>query len=280
MKFLSEKNLDSVSVNNMIKKYQALFKNVLKFEGLEYGVQNYLMEKLLINGKIAAFNLEAPKVLEYKELAFATYVERKWRWDDNPASISVLNERGASYFPTRELIVNEEAVIIKLDFIPNNFIKEYVQRLFDIQKTIDTNLKVHKMPFIIQSTDNKTISAIRDILKNNFVVAVDDLTFNVLETQAPYIIDKLQLYKSEVEAELLTILGVDNVKFEKKAQMTKDEINSNNEEITAYRKIIKDKIEAFFNQINDVLGWNLSIEEDEKDEILEEEKESEDDENA
>lgn len=277
MSFLKEKDLERLSINNMRQKYQALFRNALEFEGMEYGVKPYLMDKLLFNGQIAAFNLELSASVEYKELAFATFVEKSWKWNNQPASITVLNERAAPHFPTRSLVVDEEAVILKLDFIPNNYIKEYVQRLWDIQATINTNLKVHKMPFVIKSTDTKTINAIREIIKNHWVVSIDDLTFEIMETAAPYIIDKLQLYYSETEAELLTILGVDNVKFEKKAQMTKDEINANNEEITAYRQILENKIEAFFNQINDVLGHNLRIKKQKQDEILDEESERDED---
>ncbi len=273
MKMLDDKNLSRLSINNMRKKYQALFRNVLEYEGMEYGVKPYFMQKLLFNGQIAAFNLELSASVEHKELAFATFVEKSWKWNNQPASITVLNERAAPHFPTRALVVDEEAVILKLDFIPNDYIKEYVQRLWDIQATINTNLKVHKMPFIIKSSDTKTINAIREIIKNHWVVSVDDLTFEIMETEATYIIDKLQLYYSETEAELLTILGVDNVKFEKKAQMTRDEVNANNEEITAYRKILKNKIEAFFNQINEVLGHDLRIKEEKQDEIIDEESE-------
>lgn len=277
MKMLDDKNLARLSMNNMRLKYQALFMNALEFEGMEYGVKPYFMGKLLFNGQIAAFNLDLSESVEHKELAFATFTEKSWKWNNQPASITVLNERAAPHFPTRSLVVDEEAVILKLNFVPNDYIKEYVQRLWDIQATIDTNLKVHKMPFIIKSSDTKTINAIREIIKNHWVVSIDDLTFEIMETAAPYIIDKLQLYYSETEAELLTILGVDNVKFEKKAQMTKDEINANNEEITAYRKILKNKIEAFFNQINEVLGHDLRIKKEVQDEIINEESESDED---
>jgi len=273
MSFLKEKDLVRLSINNMRQKYQALFRNALKFENMEYGVHSYFMDKLLFNGQIAAFNLELSASVEHKELAFATFVEKSWKWNNQPASITVLNERAAPHFPTRALVVDEEAVVLKLDFVPNDYIKEYVQRLWDIQATINTNLKVHKMPFIIKSSDTKTINAIREIIKNHWVVSIDDLTFEIMETAAPYIIDKLQLYYSETEAELLTILGVDNVKFEKKAQMTRDEVNANNEEITAYRKILESKIEAFFNQINEVLGHDLRIKEEVQDEIVDEESE-------
>lgn len=265
---MSRKNLRRLSFDNLRNKYIALFKNILEFEGLDIDSKSYLMNKILYNGQIAAFNLRTPSSVDYKELAFATFSEVSWKWNDAPLEVLVLNARNAPYFPKSLLKVDEEVVILKLDFRPINYINEYVQRIYDIQATINTNLIVHKLPFIIKSTDNKTVSTIERILANENIVSLDDLTLEVLETKAPYLIDKLQLYLSETEAELLTILGIDNVKFEKKAQMTKDEINANNEEITSYRRLYKAKFEAFFDKVNEILGHNITIKEIQPDEII------------
>lgn len=260
---LNEKNINMLTLSNLKKKYRSLFKNIFEIEGLNDSAKNYLLEKLLDTGQIAAFNLNTPKSVDYKELAFGSFVEKGWRWDKSPKLIKPLNEFVDAYYPNKLLIVGEEAVVLKFDFIPRDFIIEYSQRIYDIQKTIDTNLTVHKMPFIIHSTDKKTIAAIKKILLNERIVAVDDLMFDVIETKAPYIIDKLQEYKSEVEAELLTILGIDNMKYEKKAQMTSLEIDKNLEEVNSYKELFKVKLELFFKDINEILGHNIRIKEDE-----------------
>lgn len=260
---LNENNMNMLTLSNLKKKYRSLFKNIFEIEGLNDSAKNYLLEKLLDTGQIAAFNLNTPKSVDYKELAFGSFVEKGWRWDKSPKLIKPLNEFVDAYYPNKLLIVGEEAVVLKFDFTPRDFITEYSQRIYDIQKTIDTNLTVHKMPFIIHSTDKKTIAAIKKILLNERIVAVDDLMFDVIETKAPYIIDKLQEYKSEVEAELLTILGIDNMKYEKKAQMTSLEIDKNLEEINSYKEVFKVKLELFFKDINEILGHNIRIKEDE-----------------
>lgn len=276
---ISKKNLRRLSFDNLRNKYIALFKNILEFEGLDIDSKSYLMDKVLYNGQISAFNLETPASVDYKELAFATFTEASWKWNNAPLEVLVLNARNAPYFPKSLLKVDEEVVILKLDFRPISYINEYVGRIYDIQATINTNLIVHKLPFIIKSTDNKTVSTIERILANENIVSLDDLTLEVLETKAPYLIDKLQLYLSETEAELLTILGIDNVKFEKKAQMTKDEINANNEEITSYRRLYKAKFEAFFEKINEILGHNITIKEIQPDEVIVEDNSEEEVEN-
>lgn len=248
--------------HNLLKKYRALFLNLLEFEGLDYGVKSYLMNKLLYNGKVAAFKLKTSKHVD-SQLGFGTYAIREWDWKNKPIWIRIINEHQSPLIPEKELRNDKDAVILELDFIPDLFIREYVDRILDIEATIKTNLTVHKLPWVIKSSDNKTINAIKNLLRGESIVWVDDINFEIVEGNAPYIIDKLQLYKSEVEAELLSVLGIDNVKFEKKAQMTVDEVNSNSDEIDAYRTIIREKVESFFNQIENVLGIKVTVKEDE-----------------
>jgi len=253
--------------DNLINKYKALFLNLLEFEGMDYGVKSYFMNKLLYKGKIAAFKLSGSNQVE-SELGFGDYSIREWDWKNKPIWIKPVNEHRNRRVPEKWLRNDKEAVLLELDFIPFNFINEYVERIMDIEATIRFNLNAHKMPFIIKSADNKTINAIKSLFKNDEFIWTDNIQMEVLDNDVPYIIDKLQLYRSETEAELLSVLGIDNVKFEKKAQMTKDEVNANNEEITAYRQILENKIEAFFNQINEVLGHDLKIKEKVKDDII------------
>ena len=267
---ISDKDLRILTENNLKRKYQALFLSNIRFEGIDQATADYLMNKLMYEGKVAAFSLAPSKLVDYNELVFASFAESKWKWNGMPLAITVINEFRAPYFPTRPLIVQQDTVVLKLHFRPYSYITEYVERIVAIQETIDTNLAVHQMPFIIKSTDKKLLDTIKKIFRREKVVVINDTTIEVLVTNAPYIIDKLQLFKAETEAELLTLLGIDSVKFEKKAQMTKDEINSNNEEITSYEKTIRGRLETFFEEIKEVLGYDIKIKEEPRDLIIEE----------
>lgn len=249
---------------NLMRKYQALFLNLFNFEGLAYGVKDYLMKKLLHQGQICAFDLLVNKEIKHIDnigLGFGSFVPQGWDWKNHPLDVTIFNEKGSPLIPTKKLKVDEEAVLLYLDFIPQHFISEYVDRIMDIEATIRTNLNNAKMPFIVKTSNKKTINAINEILKGEEVVWTDDTMFEVLKSDSTYIIDKLTLYKSEVEAELLTILGIENVKFEKKAQMVMDEVNSNDTETFAYKGTIKYKVDAFFKQIKEVLGYDVSLKE-------------------
>lgn len=261
LRFLAERNLRT--------KYQNLFLNEFRFEGLDYGVADFFMRKLLFLGRVAAFNIDS--VLEEgRTLAFGTFTSHQRDWKGDPINVKILNEYNNPLIPKKDLTNNKEVVILDLGFVPNSYISEYVARILDIQATIETNLILNKMPFVIKSTDKKTVQAIQELLRNEAFIWTDDMQFNTIETKIPYIIDKLTLFKSETEAELLSVLGIDNVKFEKKAQMTVDEVNSNEDEIDAYRKVIRDRMELFFEQVKNVLGHEVKIEKD-QDEIYKEE---------
>ena len=62
------------------------------------------------------------------------------------------------------------------------------------------------MPFIVKSTDKKLLDTLKKIFRRDKVVVINDTTIEVLTTNAPYIIDKLQLFKAETEAEVINII--------------------------------------------------------------------------
>lgn len=255
--------LRGLTERNLKRKYELLFLNSLQFEGFDYRVDDYFMRKLLTNGEIAAFKLDSKDLEDESWLGLASFTIFKYDWKGDPLYFRPINEFNNPLIPREYLDNGKEGVILRLGFTPISFINEYVARVLDIQDTIDTNLITHKMPFIIKSTDPKTIKAIHKILENEPIIWVESNMFEVLDTKVPYIIDKLTLYKSEVEGELLSLLGIDNVKFEKKAQMTVDEVTSNDDEISAYRNVIKERINKFFKEVKEVLGFDLSIKEPE-----------------
>lgn len=270
MRFRNFKNLQQ---GNLVLRYENLFKNELEFEGLEYGVADYLMEKLLETGRIAAFNLKHEEVL--KQLAFGLFVGESYDWKGDPIHVKVVNESNNRLVPDKSLTNNKDVVLFNLGFIPKNYIVEYAHKIEEVRKVIRTNLNAHKMPFIVKGGSVKELKAMQDLLDGEEIVYTGDLQFEVINANVPYIIDKLMLYISELEAELLSVLGIDNVKFEKKAQMTVDEVNSNADEIDSYRKTIRNRTEEFVKQINKVLGHNVVLKKDDPDINLNEGEENE-----
>lgn len=259
---------------NLNRKYESLFLNRYKINGIEQASKDFFMRKLMMNGELAGFELAVNKEVTSEDMeliGFGTYVANGYDWRGHPIKVRIMNEWNSALIPKKELEVNNDVVLLKLNFIPKDFIDEYVERIVDIESTIRTNLKTQKMPFVIKSMNSKTLNAITDLLKDEEVIVLaDDNHLEVFNLNPTYIIDKLQNYKQDVESELLTILNIDNVKFEKKAQMNVDEINSNNEEINAYAQLVEERIMKFFEDCNNLFNTNIELEETEEVESVKE----------
>jgi len=115
-------------------------------------------------------------------------------------------------------------------------------RLFDTERTIDVNLTAQKTPVLIEG-DHKTILTLKNVYmqySGNTPFIFGNKQFdisnklNVLKTDAPYLIDKLELHKHEIWNEALTYLGIDNANTDKKERLITDEVESNNELISYY----------------------------------------------
>lgn len=132
-------------------------------------------------------------------------------------------------------------------------------RLYDTERTIDVNLTAQKTPILIEG-DTKTILTLKNVYmqySGNTPFIFGNKKFdlsnklNVLKTDAPYLIDKLELHKHELWNEALTYLGIDNANTDKKERLIVDEVESNNELISYYLNCFKKTREQACNLINE-----------------------------
>lgn len=132
-------------------------------------------------------------------------------------------------------------------------------RLYDTERTIDINLNAQKTPVLIEG-DTKTILTLKNVYmqySGNTPFIFGNKKFNlenrlsVLKTDAPYLIDKLELHKHELWNDALTFLGIDNANTDKKERLITDEVESNNELISYYLNCFKKTREQACNLINE-----------------------------
>ena len=80
----------------------------------------------------------------------------------------------------------------------------------------------------------------------------------VLTMPTPYVADKLNQYKYELEREILTFLSLNN-NFEKKERLLTDEVNSNNDFINTNAMLMyKNRLQAC-EEINKKFGLNVRV---------------------
>ena len=144
----------------------------------------------------------------------------------------------------------------------------YCTKLAQIDSTINTNLIQQKVPFIfatskeneftIKNLYTKMYSGEPAIFVDQSLLTNGELNIQSVSCEAPYIIDKLQQHRFEIEKELLTFLGI-NTTIEKKERLLVDETNANNEQITLNVEIGLRERERACEEINERYGLDIHV---------------------
>lgn len=134
----------------------------------------------------------------------------------------------------------EECILVQNNWerIPTATTLElFAYRLYEAEQTALTNIKAQKTPVLIL-TDEKQRLTMENLYSqydgNRPVIFGDKYNLDAdkikcINTEAPFIADKVMEYKKEIWNELLTFLGINNIITEKKERMISDETSSNNE---------------------------------------------------
>ena len=163
-------------------------------------------------------------------------------------------------------ISDNNAVIIR-----NNILEKptrptiylYATRLYETERTIDVNLSAQKTPILLEGNSKAmlTLKQIYQKFTGNMPVIFGRKDFNVndkvnaIKTDAPYLVDKLEVHKHNLWNECLTFLGINNANTDKKERLITDEVEANDDLIKFYlncfykpRKEACDEInKKFFN---------------------------------
>ena len=142
----------------------------------------------------------------------------------------------------------------------------FANRLYETERTIDINLQAQKTPILIEG-DTKTILTLKNVYmqySGNTPFIFGNKQFdisnklNVLKTDAPYLIDKLDVHKHQIFNDALTVLGIDNANTDKKERLITNEVESNEQLVKYYlncwyktRKKACDEINEKFLKDND-----------------------------
>ncbi|MFQ7211016.1 MAG: hypothetical protein ACLRPZ_16530 [Coprococcus sp.] len=172
---------------------------------------------------------------------------------------------------------NQNSVIIFNNYTHTNSmldVEMYARRLYEIERTIDVNVKAQKTPLIVRATENQRLTMKNLYMQYDgnepFIFGDNNLDMDaikVLPTNAPYVADKLNILKRQIWNEALTYLGIENSNTEKKERLVSDEVNSNLGGVAAQRFCRLNARRKAANQINKMFG--LSIEVDFREEVKE-----------
>lgn len=148
------------------------------------------------------------------------------------------------------------------------FMELFAYRLYETERTIDINLQAQKTPILIEG-DTKTILTLKNVYmqySGNTPFIFGNKQFdisnklNVLKTDAPYIIDKLDVHKHQIFNDALTVLGIDNANTDKKERLITNEVESNEELIKYYLNCFYKTRKRACDEINEKFGLDVDIE--------------------
>lgn len=164
---------------------------------------------------------------------------------------------------------NTNSVIIFNNYTHTNSmldVEMYARRLYEIERTIDVNVKAQKTPLVIRATENQRLTLKNMYMQYDgnepFIFGDKNLDMDgikVLKTDAPYVADKLNILKRQIWNEALTYLGIENSNTEKKERLVSDEVTTNLGGVEAQRFCRLNARRQAAKAINEMFGLNITV---------------------
>lgn len=175
----------------------------------------------------------------------------------------------SSYNNYNKRLTDADSVIIYNNYLRTNSVmqmKLYAQRLYQLDRIIDVNVRAQKTPVLIQADEKQRLTMLnvyKEYDGDSPVIFgdknLDVKGLKVLSTNAPYVSDKLYILKTQIWNEALTYLGISNVNYQKKERMITDEVTRNQGGTIASRYSRLQMRREAVNQINKMFGTNIEV---------------------
>lgn len=143
----------------------------------------------------------------------------------------------------------------------------FAARLYETERTSDVNLQAQKTPILIEGDKNVLLTLKNTYMQysGNMPVIYGNKNFdvssklNVLKTDAPYIVDKLEDHKHNLWNDCMTFLGINNANTSKKERLVTSEVESNDQLINYYLNCFYKTRKKACDILNEKFGTNVEI---------------------
>lgn len=146
-------------------------------------------------------------------------------------------------------------------------INMYALKLYELDRTIDINVRAQRTPILIRANENQRLTMINLYAQYEgfepYIFGTNDLDINniqAISTQAPYVADKVQTQKENIWNECMTYLGISNISVSKKERLITDEVQRGMGGTYASRNSALSMREDFCDKMNKMFGLNMSVE--------------------
>ena len=249
-------------LNLIYNKYKMLSLNMFRWEGLPETIESRHIENSL-------FNYGLCLIVNDKDLGFISVPCNYGAYMNVNGVATEVITCGFNYIKTFKYMREDKdkcQLILNNDLAIGNekYIFDYSQRMFEVENCIRVNINQQKFPWFVNTTPNnkKTMETMFQKVLNGepYILGSKDQIGNVevLTLNTPFIADKLNEYKYELEREVLSFHGLNN-NFEKKERLLVDEVNSNNDFIDRNVELMYRQRKLACEQMNKKFGWNVKV---------------------
>ncbi len=173
----------------------------------------------------------------------------------------------------KELEQEKECILVmnNWDRVPTAGSMElFAYRLYLAQRSCDVNVSAQRFPVMVVGDEKQRLLLENLYSQYNgnqpFIFGnknqLNNEMLKVINTEAPYVVDKLTEYKKEIFNEALTFLGINNVSVKKKERLTENESNENTELVNLnLQAMLAPRLEACrqFNELFGLTGTDKEI---------------------
>lgn len=262
-------------------RYYSLWMDSRKWNGLSYSQSYYLMKQLYQNGTVLVFNADADRLPSEKgyeatsseiqgdqTLVITPYACSDFNTYGQPTKPVPINVKGIKIIPTKQLDATNSVVLwAHTSHKSIAYLVDYwIDQIVDVQIALDMNIYVQRVPklFTVSPTDERRVQEIANKIdagvRQIFITADDwQAIQQVMDSGQNYILDKLLKYRQSLESEVLNLLGINSIQYEKSERITDEEATANDTAIDLYGSSITDSLDQGCKMIREVLGYNITV---------------------
>ena len=273
--------MNEIAYMTILNRYRLKAINVYKWKNLPKNIEPHIIEELLFNYGVVGFNYDEERGYLALQVNAWNYMDINYRpvqatligygffknvnvyWGEDTLKTIIMNDK--PYFDK-----NNTAIMIKNNdlYIPTYYLLMYkLYQLWNIERGIDSEvIQLGLQHLIVADTED------RENIRQLFNQLIKHKPFNAINTRGlktplnslnlnhEFKGLELQEMKRNVESEISTMLGLNNINYEKKERLLTGEIESNNENIENELEMgLKTRKEAC-TLINNFFGLNINVE--------------------
>lgn len=192
---------------------------------------------------------------------------------DQPTSFTVLANTGTydpDTVPVGKRIAAAHCVPIWCNAlrVPDwDIVKIYASKLANIDRTIEINTENARISKVLVSDENTKLSILNfnrqhdiganviQVTSNSVMDAVQSLDLEI----DPDGIEKLHIVRTRLWNELMGLLGLDNANQDKKERLVASEVEANDEQVTAMKRVAINQRKYAAEQINRKYGLKVEV---------------------